>query len=356
MSSGSNTGCCADHLRARMFELEDVRTWERNPQVYADMLASSLAGQALFTHAAGAERARRVLSKLRQTPRLIQAARDNIKEPPGIFVKVGIETMRGALKFIDDDLPRAFSSRRRSAPARRSRRRAGRSVAGGRLPIVEYLETEVGAARARVVSSRPGEVRAEAPAGRRASTVPRRPAARDRDARAEGNAGGVPVAGRQDERRRSAGGVGEDQERIIRAPGELVDVGRSAARRAARRFSNGRRSSSACRRRADHRRADAGFLPLVVREHVDARSVREQADARVLLPHRRRSLMAGRSPGRASARLQRPDALVDLDPRGVSGPLPSLSASASRRVEGAQVDAVRAGVASSRDGRTTASR
>src|SRR5689334_16100672 len=99
-----------DHLRGRMFELEVVRTWEKNPQYYADVLASSLAGQALFTHAPAEERARRVLSKLRQTSRLIQAARDNITEPPGIFVKVGIETMRGALKFIDTDLPRAFVS------------------------------------------------------------------------------------------------------------------------------------------------------------------------------------------------------------------------------------------------------
>src|SRR5712675_2333676 len=98
------------HLQARMLELEAVRTWERNPQFYSDLLASSLAGQILFTHAPAAERARRVLSKLRQTPRLIQAARDNIKEPPGIFVKVGIEAMRGTLKFIDDDLPRAFSN------------------------------------------------------------------------------------------------------------------------------------------------------------------------------------------------------------------------------------------------------
>jgi uncharacterized protein (DUF885 family) len=97
------------HLQARMFELEAVRTWERNPQFYSDLLATSLAGQTLFTHAPAAERARRVLSKLRQTPRLIQAARDNIKDPPGIFVKVGIETMRGALKFIDEDLPRAFA-------------------------------------------------------------------------------------------------------------------------------------------------------------------------------------------------------------------------------------------------------
>jgi uncharacterized protein (DUF885 family) len=100
----------ASNLEARMFELEVVRTWERNPQYYAELLASSLAGQTLFSHAPLAERARRVLSKLRQAPRLVQAARDNIKEPPGIFVKVGIETMRGALKFIDEELPRAFSS------------------------------------------------------------------------------------------------------------------------------------------------------------------------------------------------------------------------------------------------------
>ena len=97
------------HLQARMFELETVRTWERSPQFYSDLLATSLAGQTLFTHAPAAERARRVLSKLRQTPRLIQAARDNIKDAPGLFVKVGIEALRGTLKFIDEDLPRAFA-------------------------------------------------------------------------------------------------------------------------------------------------------------------------------------------------------------------------------------------------------
>src|SRR5438876_847673 len=100
----------ASNIRGRMFDLEEVRTWEKNPQCYADTLASSIAGQALFTYAPAAERARRVVSKLRQTPRLIQAARDNVKDPPGIFVKVGLETMRGAQTFIEQDLPRAFSS------------------------------------------------------------------------------------------------------------------------------------------------------------------------------------------------------------------------------------------------------
>jgi uncharacterized protein (DUF885 family) len=98
----------ADMIRARIFELEEVRTWERNPQFYADVIASSLSGQTLFPYAPVTERARRVLSKLHQTPRLVQAARDNIKDPPGIYVKIGLETLRGVLKFIESDLPRAF--------------------------------------------------------------------------------------------------------------------------------------------------------------------------------------------------------------------------------------------------------
>jgi uncharacterized protein (DUF885 family) len=99
----------AAHIQARLHDLEHIRGWERNPQVYGEMLGASLAGQALFAYAPADERARRVLSKLRQTPKLMQAARDNIKEPPGIFVKKGLETLRGTLRFIDVDLPKAFA-------------------------------------------------------------------------------------------------------------------------------------------------------------------------------------------------------------------------------------------------------
>ena len=100
----------AANVEGRMFEFEEVRTWERNPQMYADIVGTSLAGQALFAYAPEADRARRVVSKLRQVPRLVQAARDNIKECPGIFVKMGLESWRGILKFVDVDLPRAFVS------------------------------------------------------------------------------------------------------------------------------------------------------------------------------------------------------------------------------------------------------
>jgi uncharacterized protein (DUF885 family) len=99
----------AANIEARMYDHEVLRSWERNPLLYSDLIGTSLAGQALFAYAPEPERARRVVSKLRQVPRLVQAARDNIKECPGIFVKVGLEMWRGCLKFIESDLPRAFS-------------------------------------------------------------------------------------------------------------------------------------------------------------------------------------------------------------------------------------------------------
>jgi uncharacterized protein (DUF885 family) len=96
------------HVQGRLHELDHIRTWERNPQFYAEILAASLATQVLFDYAPAEERARRVLSKLRQTPRLMQAARDNIKESPGIFVKNSLESLKGALRFVEVDLPKAF--------------------------------------------------------------------------------------------------------------------------------------------------------------------------------------------------------------------------------------------------------
>jgi hypothetical protein len=100
----------AANIEARMYELEVVRSWDRNPQVYSEIIGTSLAGRRCLPTHRKAERARRVVSKLRQVPRLVQAAQDNIKDCPGIYVKVGLETWRGVLRFIESDLPRAFAS------------------------------------------------------------------------------------------------------------------------------------------------------------------------------------------------------------------------------------------------------
>ena len=97
-----------DHIRGQLFELEEVRPWQTDPNYYANLLARSLAGQTLFAYAPVEERARRVVSRLRQTPRLLEAAEANLEEPPGISIKNGAETLDVVVAFIERDLPRAF--------------------------------------------------------------------------------------------------------------------------------------------------------------------------------------------------------------------------------------------------------
>lgn len=131
------------NVRGRIHDLEQVRGWERNPQMYADVMALSLAGQVLFGYAPPAERARRVLSKLRQVPRLVQSARDNIKDPPGIFVKTAVETLRGVRTFIDRDLPRglaAVDDLSILGDLADASTEAGQAISG----YADHLETEVG--------------------------------------------------------------------------------------------------------------------------------------------------------------------------------------------------------------------
>jgi len=41
-------------IRARLFELESIKTWERSPQYYGDLIATSLAGQATMRHSPSA--------------------------------------------------------------------------------------------------------------------------------------------------------------------------------------------------------------------------------------------------------------------------------------------------------------
>ena len=95
-------------VHARLLELERVRPHERSPQFYADMLSTTLASQVVLDYAPAPDRARRLVSKLRQVQPFLNAARQNVKDPPGLFVKTALETLRGLVAFIDVDMPRAL--------------------------------------------------------------------------------------------------------------------------------------------------------------------------------------------------------------------------------------------------------
>ena len=209
-------------IRARLFEIEQVRTWERNPQYYSEIIATSLASQALFDYAPLSERARRVASKLRQVPRLIQAARDNIKDAPGIFVKVGLESMRGHAALHRRGSAARLLAARRPAHPRRSRRHVDRGQHRDRR--VRRIPREGSrAAQQGEFPSRTREIRGEA-AARRGDHARRRSSAGDRDARARRSPGGVPASRVEAERRTIPARRGRKPRGTIPPAGQLVSV------------------------------------------------------------------------------------------------------------------------------------
>ena len=69
----------AANIEARMFEFEEVCTWDRSPQMYADLVGESLAGQALFAYAP--ELTKKILAKRGLLTMQTAPAPEAVEEP-----------------------------------------------------------------------------------------------------------------------------------------------------------------------------------------------------------------------------------------------------------------------------------
>jgi hypothetical protein len=102
----------ASNMKARLLELEQIQSYERNPQIYNEPISTGLLQLALFESAPAEVRLRQVIAKEKLVPRLLESARMNIRKPPAVFLKVAIESFKGTLSFVQIDLPKAFVSAR----------------------------------------------------------------------------------------------------------------------------------------------------------------------------------------------------------------------------------------------------
>ncbi|HSB11333.1 MAG TPA: DUF885 domain-containing protein, partial [Blastocatellia bacterium] len=100
----------ASNVNARLLELETIQSYERNPQIYNDPISTGLLQLAMFEYAPADVRLSSVIAKEKQVPRLLDSARSNVNKPPAVFLKVAIESFKGTLNFVQNDLPAAFAS------------------------------------------------------------------------------------------------------------------------------------------------------------------------------------------------------------------------------------------------------
>ena len=125
-----------------LLEQETLANWRRNPMLYASALTDGVHNLMTVESDPAPVRMRRIISKLRQVPALVAAARANIANPPRLFAERGASMMRGASEMLGRDLDLAFAADANVA-LRDSLRRAASAV----IPLVDayadYLERDV---------------------------------------------------------------------------------------------------------------------------------------------------------------------------------------------------------------------
>jgi hypothetical protein len=97
-------------IRASLLELESVRMWERNPDIYSSGITSSAYTIMSRTFASPAERLKALTARERLMPRVLSDARTILKNPPKIYTEIAVVQMPGNISFFENDVPLAFQA------------------------------------------------------------------------------------------------------------------------------------------------------------------------------------------------------------------------------------------------------
>jgi uncharacterized protein (DUF885 family) len=92
-----------------LLDLDTVRTWTRNPMIYAAAISDGVHNLMTMEAAPAAQRMASAESKLRAVPRLLASARENIRNPPRVLVERGIAMLHSVSDLLAKDLPMAFA-------------------------------------------------------------------------------------------------------------------------------------------------------------------------------------------------------------------------------------------------------
>jgi hypothetical protein len=96
-------------IRAQLLELEQVRFWARNPDVYSSGVSNGIFNVIARNFAPPAERLRAVIAREKLIPGVFDAARANLENPPRIYTDIAIEQLPGIISFFQNDVPKAFA-------------------------------------------------------------------------------------------------------------------------------------------------------------------------------------------------------------------------------------------------------
>jgi uncharacterized protein (DUF885 family) len=97
-----------DNIRSTLLTLETIRPWEKNPDNYSSGITASAFALMERTFASPDDRLRSLVAREKQMPAALDAARQNLRNPPRVFTEVALEQLPGIISFFRSDVPKAF--------------------------------------------------------------------------------------------------------------------------------------------------------------------------------------------------------------------------------------------------------
>ena len=95
-------------IQARLLELQNIQMWRKDPDVYISDLSYGVFLIMRRDFAPAADRLRSVISREREIPRVLEAAVQNVSNPPRVYTEVSLQQMPDNIKFFQNDVPEAF--------------------------------------------------------------------------------------------------------------------------------------------------------------------------------------------------------------------------------------------------------
>ncbi len=100
----------AGALDAGILSLDRIRAWSKDPDTYSTAITNAAYVIMKRDYAPAADRLKALVARERQMPRILDAARRNLRTPPRIYTEIAIEQIDGNIRFFANDLPAAFAA------------------------------------------------------------------------------------------------------------------------------------------------------------------------------------------------------------------------------------------------------
>jgi uncharacterized protein (DUF885 family) len=100
------------NIHSTLLALNTIRLWEKNPDQYSSGISNAAFVLMERDFASPDDRLRSLISREKQMPAALDAAHQNLKNPPHIYTEIALEQLPDIIAFFQSDVPKAFEQAR----------------------------------------------------------------------------------------------------------------------------------------------------------------------------------------------------------------------------------------------------